>query len=93
MHRGFFAKAMTDNSSDPLSGKYGHSVLRAQESSAFFVKLIRSLWIYQQQLAERNWFLFTHVFSCAVRSKVKQKDVYSCLIRLSLVPYPSNAQG
>ena len=67
MHRGFFAKAMNDNPSDPLSGRYGHSVLRAQESASFFVKLVKSLWSQHKQLTERNWFLFTHVFSCAVR--------------------------
>ncbi|KAI5122510.1 hypothetical protein M0805_001418 [Coniferiporia weirii] len=66
MHRGFFAKAMSDSPSDPLSGKYGHSVLRAHESASFFVTLVRSLWLQQRQLAERNWFLFTHVFSCAI---------------------------
>lgn len=66
MHRGFFAKAMSDYPSDPLSAKYGHSVLRAHESASFFVTLVRSLWLQQRDLAERNWFLFTHVFSCAV---------------------------
>ncbi|KAH8116339.1 hypothetical protein DFH11DRAFT_1506188 [Phellopilus nigrolimitatus] len=66
MHRGFFAKAMSDHPEDPLSGKYGHSVLRAHESASFFVSLVRSLWSQHKQLAERNWFLFTHVFSCAI---------------------------
>ncbi|KAL5492320.1 hypothetical protein ACEPAI_3767 [Sanghuangporus weigelae] len=66
MHRGFFAKAMSDNPIDPLSGRYGHSVLRAHESASFFVKLVKNLWIQYRQLTERNWFLFTHVFSCAI---------------------------
>lgn len=58
---------MADNPSDPLSGKYGNSVLRAHASASFFVKLVKSLWSQQKLLCERNWFLFTHVFSCAVR--------------------------
>ncbi|EJD07477.1 uncharacterized protein FOMMEDRAFT_75316 [Fomitiporia mediterranea MF3/22] len=66
MHRGFFAKAMSDSPVDPLSGKYGHSVLRAHESASFFVKLVKSLWSHYKDLTERNWFLFTHVFSCAI---------------------------
>ncbi|THH09731.1 hypothetical protein EW145_g1797 [Phellinidium pouzarii] len=66
MHRGFFAKAMSDFPSDPLSGRYGHSVLRAHESASFFIILVRSLWLQHRQLTERNWFLFTHVFSCAI---------------------------
>ena len=83
MHRGFFAKAMTDNPVDPLSGKYGHSVLRAYESASFFVQLVKSLWMQHRQLTERNWFLFTHVFSCAV-SFLSTIENNMCLISRSV---------
>ena len=69
MHRGFFAKAMHDHPEDPLSGKYGQSVLLAHRSASSFVSLMRSAWAQQRALLERMWFLFTHVFSCAVCSK------------------------
>ncbi|EJD08184.1 uncharacterized protein FOMMEDRAFT_138150 [Fomitiporia mediterranea MF3/22] len=74
MHRGFFAKAMSDNPVDPLSGKHGHSVLRAHESASFFVKLVKSLWLQYKDLTERNWFLFTHVFSCAIVLALRDLD-------------------
>ena len=66
MHRGFFAKAMNDHPEDPLSGKYGQSVLHAHRSASSFVALVKSMWAQHRQLTERNWFVFTHVFSCAV---------------------------
>lgn len=66
MHRGYFAKAMHDHPEDPLSGRYGRSVLCAHRSASSFVALVKSLWSQHKALTERNWFLFTHVFSCAV---------------------------
>lgn len=66
MHRGFFAKALDDHPEDPLSGKYGQSVLCAYRSASSFVALVKSVWSQHRSLTERNWFLFTHVFSCAV---------------------------
>ncbi|KLO13295.1 hypothetical protein SCHPADRAFT_904359 [Schizopora paradoxa] len=66
MHRGFFAKALDDHPEDPLSGKYGQSVLCAYRSASSFVALVKSVWSQHRSLTERNWFLFTHVFSCAI---------------------------
>ncbi|KAI0741469.1 hypothetical protein C8Q80DRAFT_1109932 [Daedaleopsis nitida] len=66
LHRGFFAKAMEDHPGDPLGSKYAPSVLAAYNSACSFVGLIRSLHSQHPGLTERMWFLFTHVFSCAI---------------------------
>lgn len=67
LHRGFFAKALEDLPGDPLGSKYAPSVLAAYNSACSFIGLIRSLYSQHPRLTERMWFLFTHVFSCAVR--------------------------
>jgi hypothetical protein len=66
MHRGFFAQALEDNPGDPMGSKYSPSVLAAYGSATSFVGLIESLFHQHPHLTERMWFLFTHVFSCAV---------------------------
>lgn len=67
MHRGFFAQALEDCPADPMGSKYAPSVLAAYTSACTFVNLVMSLFEQQKVLTERMWFLFTHVFSCAVR--------------------------
>ncbi|RDB15770.1 putative transcriptional regulatory protein C1F7.11c [Hypsizygus marmoreus] len=66
MHRGYFAQAMEDNPADPMGSKYAPSVLAAYTSACSFVGLIESLFKQHPVLTERMWFLFTHVFSCAI---------------------------
>lgn len=66
MHRGFFAQALEDCPNDPMGSKYSPSVLAAYGSATAFVGLIESLFNQHPALTERMWFLFTHVFSCAV---------------------------
>ncbi|PPQ94650.1 hypothetical protein CVT25_009381 [Psilocybe cyanescens] len=66
MHRGFFAQALEDNPNDPMGSKYSPSVLAAYTSATSFVGLIESLYNQHPQLTERMWFMFTHVFSCAI---------------------------
>ncbi|KAF8271618.1 fungal-specific transcription factor domain-containing protein [Lactarius quietus] len=66
MHRGFFARAIEDCPDDPLGSKYAPSVLAVYNSACSFVGLIKSLFSQQPVLTERMWFLFTHVFSCAI---------------------------
>ncbi|EGN92270.1 hypothetical protein SERLA73DRAFT_79751 [Serpula lacrymans var. lacrymans S7.3] len=62
----FFARAIEENPDDPLGSKYSPSVLAAYSSACSFVGLIESLFAQQPALTERMWFLFTHVFSCAI---------------------------
>ncbi|KAF8661278.1 hypothetical protein AX16_001379 [Volvariella volvacea WC 439] len=66
MHRGYFAQALEDSPSDPMGSKFSPSVLAAHRSACSFVALIDSLYKQQPGLTERMWFLFTHVFSCAI---------------------------
>ncbi|KAI0305961.1 hypothetical protein B0F90DRAFT_1808515 [Multifurca ochricompacta] len=66
MHRGFFARAIEDCPDDPLGSKYAPSVLAVYNSACSFVGLIKSLFSQHPALTERMWFLFTHVFSCAI---------------------------
>ncbi|KAH9946504.1 hypothetical protein B0H21DRAFT_743137 [Amylocystis lapponica] len=66
IHRGFFARAVEDHPEDPLGSKYAPSVLAAYNSACSFVGLIKSWHSQQPGLTERMWFLFTHVFSCAI---------------------------
>ncbi|KIY52850.1 hypothetical protein FISHEDRAFT_34165, partial [Fistulina hepatica ATCC 64428] len=66
LHRGFFARALEESPADPMGSKYGSSVLAAYNSATAFVNMMQSLYRQQPQLAERMWFLFTHVFSCAI---------------------------
>ncbi|VDB88587.1 unnamed protein product [Peniophora sp. CBMAI 1063] len=66
MHRGFFARALEDSTGNPLSHKYSQSVLAASMSACTFIALIESVFAQHPRLTERMWFLFTHVFSCAV---------------------------
>jgi hypothetical protein len=66
LHRGFFARAIEDSPEDPLGSRYSQSVLAAYSSASTFVGLVKSLHSQHPKLTERHWFLFTHVFSCAV---------------------------
>ncbi|KAF8801279.1 hypothetical protein BYT27DRAFT_7235766 [Phlegmacium glaucopus] len=66
MHRGFFAQALEDCPNDPMGSKYSPSVLAAYGSATAFVGLVESLFNQHPALTERMWFLFTHVFSCAI---------------------------
>ncbi|KZV61636.1 hypothetical protein PENSPDRAFT_759311 [Peniophora sp. CONT] len=66
MHRGFFARALEDSPADPLANKYSQSVLAASMSACTFIALIKDLFAQHPRFAERMWFLFTHIFSCAV---------------------------
>jgi len=66
MHRGYFAQAMEDSPTDPMGSKYSQSVLAAYTSACSFIGLIESLFKQHPVMTERMWFLFTHVFSCAI---------------------------
>ena len=66
MHRGFFARAISDNPKDPLGSPYGTSVIAAYRSAGSLVALVRDLDSQLPEPTERLWFLWTHLFSCAV---------------------------
>ncbi|KAH9993678.1 hypothetical protein BJV74DRAFT_770718 [Russula compacta] len=66
MHRGFFARALSDHSKDPLGSPYGTSVIAAYRSAGSLIALMGNLHSQLQQTLERMWFLWTHMFSCAI---------------------------
>jgi hypothetical protein len=68
LHRSFFARALTDHPKDPLGSPYGTSVIAAYRSAGSLVALMRNLHTQLKEPSERMWFLWTHMFSCAVRT-------------------------
>ncbi|EAU90145.2 hypothetical protein CC1G_05683 [Coprinopsis cinerea okayama7 len=66
LHRSFFARAMSDHPKDPLGSPYGTSVIAAYRSAGSLVALMRNLHSQLKEPSERMWFLWTHMFSCAI---------------------------
>lgn len=66
MHRGFFARAISDHPQDPLGSPYGSSFIAAYRSAGSLVALVRNIHSQLKELTERMWFLWTHLFSCSV---------------------------
>jgi hypothetical protein len=66
LHRSFFARAVSDHPKDPLGSPYGTSVIAAYRSAGSLIQLMRNLHTQLKEPSERIWFLWTHMFSCAV---------------------------
>ncbi|KAF9820900.1 hypothetical protein IEO21_01127 [Rhodonia placenta] len=66
MHRGFFARAISDHPQDPLGSPYGSSFIAAYRSAGSLVALVRNIYSQLKELTERMWFLWTHLFSCSI---------------------------
>ncbi|KAF9449957.1 hypothetical protein P691DRAFT_666328 [Macrolepiota fuliginosa MF-IS2] len=66
LHRSFFARAISDHPKDPLGSPYGTSVIAAYRSAGSLVALMRNLYTQLKVPSERMWFLWTHMFSCAI---------------------------
>ncbi|KIM82925.1 hypothetical protein PILCRDRAFT_783847 [Piloderma croceum F 1598] len=66
MHRGFFARTIEDNVDDPLGSPYGPSVLAVYGISCSLVGMVESLFLQHPNLMERMWFLYIHIYSCAL---------------------------
>jgi hypothetical protein len=80
LHRSFFARAISDHPKDPLGSPYGTSVIAAYRSAGSLVALMRNLHSQLKDLSERIWFLWTHMFSCAVSISLLQVDMNLTLI-------------
>ncbi|KAF7317961.1 Fungal-trans domain-containing protein [Mycena kentingensis (nom. inval.)] len=65
LHRSFFARAISEHK-DPLASPYGTSVIAAYRSAGSLVALMRNLHSQVTDLSQRIWFLWTHMFSCAI---------------------------
>jgi hypothetical protein len=70
LHRSFFARAVNEHPTDPLGSPYGTSVIAAYRSAGSVVAMMRNLHGQLHELTERIWFLWAHVFSCAVSRRV-----------------------
>lgn len=66
LHRSFFARAISDHPKDPLGSPYGTSVIAAYRSAGSLIALMRNLHTQLKEPSERIWFLWTHMFSCAI---------------------------
>jgi hypothetical protein len=66
LHRSFFARAISDHPKDPLGSPYGTSVIAAYRSAGSLVAMMRNLHTQLKEPSERIWFLWGHMFSCAV---------------------------
>ncbi|KAG5650570.1 hypothetical protein H0H81_011777 [Sphagnurus paluster] len=66
MSSSFFARAISDHPKDPLGSPYGASVIGAYRSASSLVALMRNLHTQLEKQSERIWFLWTHMFSCAI---------------------------
>ncbi|KAI0924799.1 hypothetical protein AcW2_005572 [Taiwanofungus camphoratus] len=66
MHRGFFARAISDHPQDPLGSPYGSSFIAAYRSAGSLVALVRNIHSQLKEITERIWFLWTHLFSCSI---------------------------
>ncbi|KAF8885022.1 fungal-specific transcription factor domain-containing protein [Infundibulicybe gibba] len=60
------ARAISDHPKDPLGSPYGTSVIAAYRSAGSLVALMRNLHTQLKEPSERMWFLWTHMFSCAI---------------------------
>ena len=79
MHRGFFARAISDHPKDPLGSPYGGSFIAAYRSAGSLVALVRNIHSQLKELTERMWFLWTHLFSCSVcRSAIRSCHTLIC---------------
>ena len=79
MHRGFFARAISDHPKDPLGSPYGGSFIAAYRSAGSLVALVRNIHSQLKELTERMWFLWTHLFSCSV----SYPTLCECLVSLT----------
>jgi hypothetical protein len=66
LHRSFFARAVNDHPKDPLGSPYGTSVIAAYRSAGSLVAMMRNLHGQLPELSERIWFMWGHMFSCAI---------------------------
>ncbi|KAF9048213.1 hypothetical protein BDZ89DRAFT_1057787 [Hymenopellis radicata] len=66
LHRSFFARAISDHPKDPLGSPYGTSVIAAYRSAGSLIALMRNLHTQLKEPSERIWFLWGHMFSCAI---------------------------
>ncbi|EKM81689.1 hypothetical protein AGABI1DRAFT_36639 [Agaricus bisporus var. burnettii JB137-S8] len=66
LHRGFFAKAITEHPENPLQSPYHDSIEAVFHCAQTFVERMWNLHSQAETICSRMWFLWAHVFSCSV---------------------------
>ncbi|KAJ3573580.1 hypothetical protein NP233_g2337 [Leucocoprinus birnbaumii] len=66
LHRSFLEKALRDYPGDTLRSPYWKSVELSFFSAQRLVAMMKNLYTQHRGPCERLWFLWTHLFSCAV---------------------------
>ncbi|TFY75022.1 hypothetical protein EWM64_g8991 [Hericium alpestre] len=65
-HRSYLAQALRDSPADPLSHKYGPSVLAAYEASRHVLQGLRQVYALHPEHISRIWYFWTGAFSACV---------------------------
>ena len=85
IHRTFFAQALLDNPSNPLSSPYAPSFLAANRCASVLVKSFIHHYERCPDLCARFWGIWTHAFSAAVSNHRNIRlFVSSCVLQIIL---------
>lgn len=68
LHRNFFAKAMVDQTGNPLRSKFAPSFLAAFTTSISYLKSARKVYDRCSKLVDRQWTFWAHALVAAVRT-------------------------
>ncbi|KAI0675641.1 fungal-specific transcription factor domain-containing protein [Trametes maxima] len=66
IHRTFFAQALLDHPSNPLSSPYAPSFLAANRCASILLRSFLHHWNRSPEICSRFWGMWTHAFSAAV---------------------------
>ncbi|KAI0630475.1 fungal-specific transcription factor domain-containing protein [Trametes polyzona] len=66
IHRTFFAQALLDNPTNPLSSPYAPSFLAANRCASILLRSFLHHWNRSPEICSRFWGMWTHAFSAAV---------------------------
>ncbi|OJT02942.1 hypothetical protein TRAPUB_6481 [Trametes pubescens] len=66
IHRTFFAQALLDNPSNPLSSPYAPSFLAANRCASILLRSFLHHWNRSPEICSRFWGMWTHAFSAAI---------------------------
>lgn len=67
LHRNFFAKALIDESDNPLRSGFAHSFFAAYSTSISYLKSARKAYAHCPSLVDRQWNFWAHCLIAAVR--------------------------
>ena len=80
LHRRFFARAIEENSSEPLESKHGDSVLSGYRICCSLSLGLRSLFVKHPQPTDKMFYFFSALFSSCVSIPLSPSIVRPFLI-------------